>query len=227
MKTSSQVLWQPGTTSPLLLENEIHVWRLDLADPASEDETVLQADELTRFQSYTNTTLAGYYLRSRCQIRRILAAYLDEAPTSIVLGNRQGGKPRLLKPPEDLEFNLSHTGHIGLLAVSSGLPVGIDIEKSRPISQLQRIADRVLDPITMASLRTVAPEQKTDAFFRLWTLMEATQKSMGKGIFAGKVTAGQVGSLQFVPMPGYHAALAWAVPSAMPVVRYFTHDHAG
>ncbi len=61
---------------------------------------------------------------------RLLAAYLDLTPAMLEFERASGGKPRLRGEP--LQFNLSHSDRLALLAVSSVLPVGVDVQGPHP-----------------------------------------------------------------------------------------------
>ena len=76
------------------------------------------------------------------------------------------GKPYFPGFP-DIHFNLSHTAGAVLVALSDR-PVGVDIERIRPVSQraMRRLAD-------------VSTEQ---AFFQSWVRREARAKRSGAGV---------------------------------------------
>ena len=78
------------------------------------------------------------------------------------------GKPYFPEHPE-VHFNISHTGGAVLVGISDA-PVGVDIERIRPVSEraMQRIAG-------------VASEK---AFFESWVRREARAKRAGAGIGA-------------------------------------------
>lgn len=76
------------------------------------------------------------------------------------------GKPYFPEHP-DVHFNLSHTAGAVLVALSDR-PVGVDIERIRPVSQ--RVMRRLAD---------VATER---AFFQSWVRREALAKRSGTGV---------------------------------------------
>ena len=71
-------------------------------------------------------------------------------------------------------FNISHSGHFVLLAISKDAPVGVDIEKVKPFKpELKEFisSKEELDAI------------KTDIdFFKVWTSKEALSKCVGTGL---------------------------------------------
>ncbi len=76
-------------------------------------------------------------------MRWVLSRYLGRPADDLRITAASGGKPYLDMPGPRLEFNLSHSRHIALLAVSASHAVGIDVESHRTIDDPQRIARRV------------------------------------------------------------------------------------
>ena len=85
-------------------------------------------------------------------------------------------------PAAVLDFNLSHTDGLALLAVARGGPLGVDVEQFREMSDTEALAkrfyagdeiDRVLGSEGLARQR---------AFFLCWTRKEAVLKSTGVGL---------------------------------------------
>ncbi len=199
---------------------EIHLWQLPLSGGQQAPESWLDQDELTRFQRFSAPGQARRYLLSRCAMRQILSTYLSINPQDLNLSIQRGGKPVIASPDCDLQFNLSHTGDIGLLAVARRMAVGVDIEKIRPISHKHGIARRVFDPDEVSSIMETARQKQDGHFFQLWTCMEARQKCKGQGVFGNKVSKESVGMHEFTPSPGYCAAVAWDNPSIHPILQF-------
>ena len=203
---------------------EIHLWQLALSDEQLAPESWLDQDEHIRFQSFSGPVQARRYLVSRCALRQILAGYLDIAPEDLKFDLQQGGKPFIASTDCDLQFNLTHTGDVGLLAVSRVMAVGVDIEQIRPMKLKHAIARRVFKSTEVKSLADAAKDKQDEYFFQLWTSMEARQKCSGSGIFGDKVSNQSVGIHQFIPMPGYCAAVAWEDPGIQPSLLFFDYE---
>jgi 4'-phosphopantetheinyl transferase len=92
------------------------------------------------------------------------------------------GKPAL-PATEGGTFNLSHSGAVALIGVSSEYEIGVDIEIRRPITELDDLARRNFTSIEMSELSTCADEaQALTAFLRGWTRKEACLKALGSGL---------------------------------------------
>ncbi|MEZ5393485.1 MAG: 4'-phosphopantetheinyl transferase superfamily protein [Bryobacterales bacterium] len=115
----------------------------------------------------------------RAILRRLLAAYLGKAPERIVLHYGPNGKPYL--PGGELELNLSHSADRALLAFAHR-PLGVDLEKLRPIEDALDIATRFFSPPETAVLAELDPEPRSRRFLDLWTKKEAFVKALGVGL---------------------------------------------
>ena len=84
------------------------------------------------------------------------------------------GKPLL----NEAHFNISHSGDMVLLAFSTEVPVGIDVEKVRPIEHqkfVKQFHEEELRDFEEARI-------SEDRFFEYWTRKEAVIKAIGKGL---------------------------------------------
>ncbi len=166
---------------------------------------------------------ADRYLSAHGALRLVLAGYLERDPLALTFGTAEHGKPFLDGSP--IEFNLSHSGDIALIAVAT-CPVGVDVERLRPVLDLDDLAPRVCSPAEVAELAALAEPHRAHAFLAMWTRKEALAKAMGAGIGAilrdgsgaprevrGAWTLMDVGDL-----PGYAACVA-AEGSGFELVR--------
>jgi phosphopantetheinyl transferase len=113
-------------------------------------------------------------------LRRVLGHYLEAEPREgdLVVGQR--GKPAL-RNGNGLEFNLSHSRDLALVAVAER-PVGIDVEAIRPRRDLVGLAERVLPTGDAAAVRDAIGAERERAFYRAWTRHEACVKCLGTGL---------------------------------------------
>jgi len=96
------------------------------------------------------------------------------------------GKPTLTDPSFlPLQFNVSHTSGMTLLAVTVEHPVGIDVEKVDRTLFDQDIAARYFSPSESAHLASLSPDLRTQQFFTYWTCKEAYLKMRGIGLSGG------------------------------------------
>jgi 4'-phosphopantetheinyl transferase len=152
---------------------------------------------------------------------KLLRRYLRLAPHDpLPMGRSRHGKPFLAAGVGPLDFNLSHTQGMALLAVSGEGSVGIDIERIRPIRDPVRIAQRVWPDAAVRRLVEQPEGEQQQAFFAEWTRFEACQKALGRGVFDPHVDPAGLRTRLFSPAPGYASCLA-VVGTEWPALQFF------
>lgn len=195
--------WSDAPEVPSLNRQCIDVWRI-------------------RLDSADGTPLTAPRTQAAEAMRQILARYLLRPPDSLDFARHPGGKPYLIADDHPLEFNLSHTRGIALLAVSRGRPVGVDVEPIRRLADPLRLARRVMDDESVACLeRASDPDRRRHLFIDLWTRLEARQKSHGRGIFAPAVAGGRVQSFGFGIDDRWQGCVATAAPPDRVEPRFY------
>ena len=117
------------------------------------------------------------FIAARGLLRRLLGAYLDRAPADVAFAYGRKGKPRTA----GLHFNLSHSGERALIALGR-IPLGVDIERLRPLRDPEAIARRFFSRTERETLAAQPAERKIEAFFACWTCKEAYVKAVGDGL---------------------------------------------
>jgi 4'-phosphopantetheinyl transferase len=166
---------------------EVHLWRCPLDPPSAcldEAYAILTDDEIERARRYRFTRDRRRFVAARSFLRRTLAEYLSVRPRELAFVYGAFGKPGLSSRAGGarVEFNLSHSGEIAILAVSRGPTVGVDVEQVIQVSELQRIASRYFSAYENAALNEVPAETRAFAFYCCWTRKEAFLKALGHGL---------------------------------------------
>jgi 4'-phosphopantetheinyl transferase len=185
----------------------VHIWRADLDDPDWPQAEELPAAERKRAAGFLHEPVARRWVASRWALRCVLAHYLERAPGEIHLELSEQGKPRVADN-SSLEFNLSHSGGLALVAVASR-PVGVDIEAMRPDRNLLGLAQRALPADDADAVRAADSDERMHVFYRAWTRHEARLKCLGTGL-GSPLSDGPVTVVQLDLAPGYAAAVAAA-----------------
>jgi len=117
-------------------------------------------------------------------MRMLLGRYLQAEPANLEFVNGPHGKPFLTGAFADsfLNFNLAHSENLALLALTRAGMLGVDIERIRPLDDAAQLVDRFFSTGESAAFQKLPPEQKSLAFFNLWTRKEAWLKATGEGI---------------------------------------------
>jgi len=189
---------QPLTLGP----DEVHVWKVPLDAHLGEID-LLSSDERDRAASLRTELLRRRFIGARSGLRTILARYLDLSPADVAFVYDAIGKPRLeanLAPPmlgrpqpaanqtappnpqASIAFNLSHSGELAVVAVTTGAAIGIDVERLRPVKHLDDLARRYFHPNEMLHVLSQDGTVRLEMFFRCWTRKEAVLKAIGTGV---------------------------------------------
>lgn len=168
-----------------LPSTQVHLWccRLDLnAAEAAERRGILSEEECARAGRFHDAKARIAFIVARNWLRRVLALYIPIAPPQLHFGETAFGKPFLANehsgPP--IAFNLSHSGELAIVAVADGMPIGVDIERIRPVSA--DLLAGCLAPREFAMLAALTPALREESFIRCWTRKEACLKAIGVGL---------------------------------------------
>ena len=172
-------------TSFELPTGEVHVWEapLTLGDVELKRlEENLPQDERAYADEFRFPAARRQYVISRGRLRELLSRYLGQAARDIRLATEGEGKP-VIEGGRPLEFNLSHSGDLVLYAVAAGIPVGVDVEKLRPMPRALELAQRFLSREEHDELAAATPEQRSPQFFSMWVRREAYAKARGTSVW--------------------------------------------
>jgi 4'-phosphopantetheinyl transferase len=160
---------------------------------------------------------------ARGALRDVLSRYLGEDPGQIALELDARGKPRLAMDPPRLQFNLSHSGRLALIAVATGRQVGVDVERLKPRRDFLALAERSFGPDTLAAVQALSAAQREGGFYAAWVRHEALAKCDGGGL-AGPLGEAEMALAPIELGPGYAAALAVRGDSVPPLRKWSISD---
>jgi 4'-phosphopantetheinyl transferase len=203
MTDATAPAWLPPPSHLALAAEEVHVWRLVLAQPPDALAILartLDPDERRRAARFHFERDRTAYTAARGALRTLAGGYLGVAPADLVFAYRAKGKPYLETAPRDLRFNVSHSGRFALLAFTVGCEVGVDVEHRRPLQDLLSLAKLSFSEPEYATLCGLPPDDHLDAFFACWSRKEAFIKTTGEGI-------SQLGDFEVSLRPGEPARL--------------------
>jgi 4'-phosphopantetheinyl transferase len=181
--------WRPPPHPPLDA-GEVHVWRISLDADAEPLGPLLSPDERQRAARFHRDEHRRRYVVAHGALRLILGAYLDTEPEALAFELGEHGKPWLRHGPAGerarVEFNLSHSADLALVAVARDRPVGVDVERWSEVEHLE-LAERFFSRAERDAMRALAgaAEHLDAGFFAAWTRKEAYLKATGHGIARG------------------------------------------
>jgi 4'-phosphopantetheinyl transferase len=167
--------------------------------------------------------------RAEDAARAWLAPRLGCEPDALVLARDPHGRPRLA-PQHGFDAGWSHSGGGLLVACGRGMVLGVDLEREHVRPRALELARRFFHPREAAWLASLSEAARAAAFLRLWCAKEAVLKAHGRGLAFGlhklafderngRLALAEADPAlgdppqwhlhEFVPHPGYRAALAW------------------
>jgi 4'-phosphopantetheinyl transferase len=166
-----------------LPERVVDVWEAGLDLAADELQTIsrlLSPAERDRAARFLFERDRRRFAAGRGRLRQLLGRYADASPSAIVIETRASGKP-FSRGELPLDFNLSHADDRVVFAFAH-CPIGIDVERIRPLPDLLAIAARFFAPGEYDAMQRLTGAPLQDTFFRCWTLKEAYLKAVGDGL---------------------------------------------
>lgn len=173
---------EPG--APEIGPQEVHLWRFPLDAPDDSAGTAnLPDEERRRAEGMQSDTARLSFLASQSALRALLSAHTGTPPTELAFSRGAHGKPALASPASTIEFNVSHSGDWGVIALAR-VPVGVDVEQVRPGRATPALEKRFLTEGERDLLGRHAREHGDAAFFVVWCRKEAYLKATGFGLAA-------------------------------------------
>jgi 4'-phosphopantetheinyl transferase len=179
--------WAPNLEQFEFEDQDIHVWRAYLDGEGlglHRFEETLAPDEKARANRFVFRQDRNRYVAARGLLRELLGRYLDRSPAAIKFDYTTKGKPSLdaALNERSIQFNVSHSRGLALLAFGLGRNLGIDVEFIRHEFPADEIAQRYFSPKEVMELRTLPPSLQAEGFYLCWTRKEAYIKATGEGL---------------------------------------------
>ena len=175
---------QPFQTMPVtdyqLQKETIDIWQFSLLNQPDSAMSLLNEEEQTRARRFHFPRHQRRFTVARAMMRTILAQYLHDKPECLDFAYNKQGKP-MIAHKSQIEFNLTHSGELALLAVGQTWPMGIDLEffSARPY---ENIGKYLFSPTELNELSRQADNIKPLVFFQIWSQKEAFIKACGLGL---------------------------------------------
>jgi 4'-phosphopantetheinyl transferase len=165
----------------------VRIWVVREGATSADAEPWLSPEERSRADGLAVADVRWTFILSRALQRALGARRLGVPPDQVEISRActhcpdgGHGKPRLVAAPE-LDYSVSHTQGLIVLAASDNTRVGVDVESG----------SRAIEPVGMtrllaseSELRTLpaAPELDQRVLLRLWARKEAVVKLTGHGL---------------------------------------------
>jgi 4'-phosphopantetheinyl transferase len=178
--------WSRPPTGLTFPSDRLDVWQVRLDEPGKSDTAacVLSYDEVARANRFHFEKDRNHFSRCRSTLRCVLASYLAVQAAEIRFQYLPGGKPQIAaeQNPRALQFNVSHSAGMALIAVGSQHRLGVDVEKIRGDVDTAALAKRFFSLYECAELQALPVHLRVPAFFACWTRKESFLKATGDGL---------------------------------------------
>ncbi|RDK02771.1 4'-phosphopantetheinyl transferase family protein [Paraburkholderia lacunae] len=167
--------------------SDVSLWRVDFDFDASLDDAAfapLSDDERARARAFLRHEDALRFATVRVALRAQLAGHLGMAAHAIRFALDANRRPHVADFCA-IDFNVSHAGAHGLIAMSRCRRVGVDIEQHNDQFDWRSIESLTLDDSEAAWIAQLDAALQIAAFYDAWVAKEALVKTTGVGITRG------------------------------------------
>ncbi|HKG01307.1 MAG TPA: 4'-phosphopantetheinyl transferase superfamily protein, partial [Xanthobacteraceae bacterium] len=183
-------IWDPTAEVPrgyAICDDEVHVWLTRIGWPSEYIHALTELvspEERQKADRFHFQIDRERHVIGRALVRILLGHLLDRRPDSLHFHHNDFGKPGLLGGANErrLQFNVSHSGDLILIALAANRAIGVDVEHVRGDLEVDGIAARFFSAREQADLAMLDEGPRRDAFFRCWTRKEAFIKARGEGL---------------------------------------------
>ncbi len=167
-----------------LTKQQIHLWyiSLDIKVSPSSLFSILSIDEQQKANNFYFEQHKTSYILRKIALRQILSKYCMITSNAINFKYTYYQKPYFEINPFNLQFNMSHSHNMAILAITKIHPIGADLEYLKPIEDVTDLALQFFSPQEFSKFALVPTNQKVKAFYTIWTRKEAFVKAIGKGL---------------------------------------------
>ncbi len=179
--------WYNQESEKDLGDDEIHIWVSYLNMHQAKLKhlyPLLSAAEKARSEQFKDFKHRKLFIASHGFLHSALSYYLDISAEDILFDYGHNGKPQLLQEqnPDNIQFNLSHSGNLAILAICKTQALGVDIESIQRRTDWQGVMKRFFTPNEQQAIMKLPEEQQKAAFYTVWTRKEAHMKVTGEGL---------------------------------------------
>jgi 4'-phosphopantetheinyl transferase len=191
----------------------IELWLVDLerCGPALarlERETArLAGDELARAGAIGDAAVRAERIAAHTALRILLERAAGAGTRRRPFVRGPSGAPRLADG--GVRFSLSHTEGFAMIGLAAALPIGVDLERTRPVSLPPRRRDELM--AAAVGLGGGPLPDGDRAVVQAWVRLEAFTKARGRALIGTLTDLGLRGAGHRPPVPAHPEAAARAL----------------
>lgn len=166
---------------------EATLWVVDLAARRTDD-SVLSPEELARADRFVFEDDRSRYVTGRTALRTLLGQELGLPPAAVPLESSSHGRPLCAPLRGRLDFNLSNSGDVAVIATAPQENVGVDVETFRAVHDALGLSRHYFSSAEWRELESLDAARRDRAFLTCWTRKEAVLKATGLGLSIAPAT---------------------------------------
>jgi 4'-phosphopantetheinyl transferase len=169
-----------------LQDNQVHIWLAEPGSIKSQEEItrlalLLDSEEQKKYHTIQSASARHSYLIAHALVRLSLSRYARIEPGEWQFRTNQFGQPRIAGNTS-LRFSLTRTNGLVACAITKIAAIGIDVESTARIKNLQGVSRHALTPRETEYISSIESPAQHQLFIGIWTLKEAFIKAIGKGL---------------------------------------------
>ena len=188
---------------------------------------MLSPVETARAARFGTDALRHRWMAGRAALREVLGRTLGITPAAVEIRRGVRGRPELADRRARIDFNVSHTRGVALMAIARDVSpttrIGVDIEHAERELGVDMLERKFLAPYERELIGALSPDTRRQRFLRYWTCKEAMSKATGDGIIAPfgqlEVELGAPPRLRAGPQP--YAPDDWSLHDAAVPAEWF------
>jgi 4'-phosphopantetheinyl transferase len=141
----------------------------------------LHPDEVSQSERFRFDADRRRFVAGRALARHLLSASFSVPAEQILFATDAFGRPRVAGGAQGVDFNVSHSGDLVLVAVARNRKVGVDVEQWRERLDFKALASVVFSTVEQADLLETT-RNRQQCFYRYWACKEAWLKCDGRGL---------------------------------------------
>jgi len=234
----------------------IELWLVDLArcggvlDELEREMPRLADDERTRAEAFRDPVVRRERMTAHTALRILIERAIGPGARRRPYVRGAGGAPRLVDG--GVSFSLSHTEGFALVGLAAASPIGVDLERARPVEIPQRRREELCAAAVGIGGAPLPYGEEDRATVQAWVRLEAFTKARGRALLgtltdlglrgtrlpppppacveaAARALAGRTGlTVSDLPLPaGLQGAAAVGLGAYLPAARALPADRAG
>lgn len=206
-----------------ITHNEVHVWLARVGWPSKHIlalTDILSSEERQKAERFHFQVDGERHVIGRALVQIVIGRLLDRSPDNLHFCYNDFGKPCISRDANrcGLQFNVSHSGDLILVALAANREIGVDVERVRRHLDIAGIAGLFFSSRERADLAALPIGQRHDAFFRCWSQKEAFLKARGDGLSL------PLGCFDVSLRPGEYSALLETRPDPVEASRWVIRE---